>query len=85
MSYGRLHRLEVIGRSGSLEFNLGDQVFAALTASAKHICSDETRTISGPQFWRAPLALGASDQAWIPTPDGAPRAPVDAINPTGRR
>jgi hypothetical protein len=54
--YGRIHRLEVVSRSGSLEFKLGDQVFASLTAAAKHVCGDETRTISGPQFWRAPLA-----------------------------
>jgi len=53
--YGRVHRLEVINKNGTLEFKLGDQVFASLTAAAKHVCGDETRTISGPQFWRAPL------------------------------
>jgi hypothetical protein len=54
--YGRVHRLEVIGRRGSLQFKLGDEVFASLTAAAKRVCGDETRTMSGPLFWRVPLA-----------------------------
>ena len=52
--YGQLHRLEVVNGDGCLQFKLGNEVFTSLTQAARHVCGDETRAISGPQFWRAP-------------------------------
>ena len=53
--YGQLYRLVVIKEKDVFKFKLGDQVFPSLTAAAKHVCRDDTRTISGPLFWRVPI------------------------------
>ena len=52
--YGRVNRLEVVDVSGCLKFKLGGRLFTSLTQAARHVCGDETRAISGPQFWRVP-------------------------------
>jgi len=52
--YGRLHILKVIDENGILKFKLNDLIFDSLTQAARHVCGDETRAISGPEFWRAP-------------------------------
>ena len=54
--YGRVYRLLVIRQEDGLKFKIDEHVFSSLTAAARYVCRDETRTISGPQFWRAPLA-----------------------------
>ena len=52
--YGRQNSLKVVDESGCLKFKLNDLMFESLTQAARHVCGDETRSISGPQFWRAP-------------------------------
>lgn len=54
--YGRTHRLLVIKEGDEFLFKIDDRIFASLTAAARHVCRDDTRTISGPQFWNAPIA-----------------------------
>jgi len=53
--YGQLHRLEVLEERGCFSFKLGNKTFSSLTQAARYVCGDETRAISGPQFWNAPL------------------------------
>jgi len=53
---GRVYRLLVIRQGDSLKFKIDEHVFSSLTASAKYVCRDENRAISGPLFWRAPRA-----------------------------
>jgi hypothetical protein len=52
----RVYRLLVITQGDSLKFKIDEHVFSSLTATAKYVCRDENRAISGPLFWRAPLA-----------------------------
>jgi hypothetical protein len=52
--YGRLNRLEIVNEGGHLKFKLGERMFTSLTQAARYVCGDESRAISGPQFWRAP-------------------------------
>jgi hypothetical protein len=54
--YGRIYRLLVIKDGNDFLFRINDRIFTSLTAAAKHVCRDDTRTISGPQFWNAPIA-----------------------------
>jgi len=54
--YGRTHRLLVIRDGKDFRFKVNELNFNSLTAAARHICRDDTRAISGPQFWNAPLA-----------------------------
>jgi hypothetical protein len=53
--YGRVYKLAVVKSRDSFTFRLGELVFESLTAAARRVCGDETRSISGPQFWRVPL------------------------------
>ena len=52
--YGRVHTLIVRRDGGEFQFGLDGRIFDSLTAAAKHVCRDETRSISGPQFWGLP-------------------------------
>lgn len=54
--YGRVYRLLVIKEGGGFLFKIDDRIFTSLTAAARHVCRDDTRTISGPNFWNAPIA-----------------------------
>lgn len=54
--YGRVYRLLVVKDGDVFVFRVDDRIFTSLTAAARHVCRDETRTISGPQFWNAPLS-----------------------------
>ena len=53
--YGKQTRLLVVRHQGALQFKTEDKIFATLTAAARHVIGDETRQISGPAFWGAPL------------------------------
>jgi hypothetical protein len=54
--YGRLYKLAVTKGPEGLQFKLDENVFDFLTAAARHVLRDETRPISGPQFWGLPTA-----------------------------
>jgi hypothetical protein len=54
--YGRRNRLEVIAEGGLMKFKIDNRIFTSLTQAARYVCGDDTRSISGPQFWRAPKA-----------------------------
>lgn len=54
--YGRVYKLAVIEGAEELQFKIDAHVFDSLTAAARHVLRDETRTISGPQFWGIPTA-----------------------------
>lgn len=54
--YGRTYRLLVIKDGEVFRFKVNERIFDSLTAAARHVCRDETRAISGPQFWNAPIA-----------------------------
>jgi hypothetical protein len=54
--YGRKYRLLVIKDGRSFRFKVGERIFDSLTAAARYVCGDETRAISGPLFWNAPIA-----------------------------
>jgi hypothetical protein len=49
--YGRIYKLFVIDGDEGLKFKLDERIFDSLTAAARHVLRDETRPISGPQFW----------------------------------
>ena len=51
--YGKLHSLLIVRDRGELLFKVDDKIFDSLTAAAKHVCRDETISISGPKFWGA--------------------------------
>ena len=53
---GRVYKLRVIRDGNALKFRIDHEVFSSLTAAARHVVRDETRQISGPLFWNAPLA-----------------------------
>jgi hypothetical protein len=53
---GRTYRLLVVKDGRDFRFKIDDRIFGSLTAAARYVCRDETRQISGPQFWNAPLA-----------------------------
>jgi hypothetical protein len=54
--HGLVYRLLVIRQGDSLKFKIDEHIFSSLTAAAKYVCHGASRTISGPQFWRAPRA-----------------------------
>jgi hypothetical protein len=49
--YGKNYRLLVVKHHGILQFKVEDMIFATLTAAARYVCRDDTRSISGPVFW----------------------------------
>lgn len=51
--YGRLHSLLIVRHRGEIMFKIDDKLFDSLTAAAKHVCRNETISISGPKFWGA--------------------------------
>ena len=53
--YGRTYKLRVVRDGDVFRFRVDDQLFSSLTAAARHVVRDETRQISGPHFWNAPL------------------------------
>lgn len=53
----QVYRLSVIKEDGDLRFRFGNKTFSSLTAAAKHVVG-ENREISGPHFWRVPVAKG---------------------------
>lgn len=54
--YGRTYRLLIIKDGEAFRFKVNKRIFDSMTAAARHVCRDETRTISGPLFWNAPIA-----------------------------
>ena len=53
--YGRTYRLLIIKNGKEFRFKVNELIFDSLTAAARHVIRDDTRAISGPQFWNAPL------------------------------
>ena len=53
--YGRPYEVEVVKYGTDFRFKLDGKIFDSLTAAARYVCRDETRTISGPKFWGLPL------------------------------
>jgi len=49
--YGNVFRLLVVRHHEKLQFKVADKIFPSLTAAAKYVCRDDTRSISGPLFW----------------------------------
>jgi hypothetical protein len=54
--YGTVKKLEVVQVGSELQFRIDGMLFKSLTAAARHVIRDETKQISGPDFWNAPLA-----------------------------
>ena len=51
--YGKLHSLLIVRHHGKIMFKVDDKIFGSLTSAAKHVCRNETISISGPNFWGA--------------------------------
>jgi hypothetical protein len=49
--YGKIYKLRVVMVAGKIQYRVGDQMFSSSTAAARHVCGDETRSMSGPLFW----------------------------------
>ena len=54
--YSNTYKLVVVECDGKTQFQVGHKVFSSMTAAAKHVCNDETRSISGPLFWGNPVS-----------------------------
>jgi hypothetical protein len=54
--YGTVKKLEVVQVGADLQFQIDGKLFKSLTAAARHVMRDDTKQISGPDFWSAPLA-----------------------------
>lgn len=53
---GRNYELLVVSDGDRLTFKLGNEEFKSLTAAARFVCRNPSLQISGPRFWKAPLA-----------------------------
>ena len=53
---GKTYELVVIKDEEKIKFKIGDKVFKSLTAAARFVCRNPSQQISGPKFWKAPVA-----------------------------
>lgn len=53
---GRNYELLVVREGDKLKFKLGNEEFKSLTAAARFVCRNPSLQISGPRFWKVPIA-----------------------------